>query len=102
MISMKDTEAHKRFIVVSYDIVQDKARNKVMKLLKGQGNHTQKSVFECLLNEKQIEILIEKIENLIDCDKDSVRIYRLSDKDVSEIKVIGQGEVYEEKQLVLL
>ena len=100
--NMKDTSIDKKFIVVSYDIVEDKARTKVMKLLKGNGNHTQKSVFECRLNDKQIEVLINRINGLIDHEKDSVRLYALTERDVQEIKVIGQGEVYEEKQLVLL
>jgi CRISPR-associated protein Cas2 len=99
---MRDMFTDRKFFVISYDIVKDKARNKVMKLLKGNGNHTQKSVFECLLSDKQIDVLMDKIKSLIDCEKDSVRIYFIAERDVNDIKIIGQGEVYEEKQLILL
>lgn len=36
----------KQFIVVSYDVVDDRRRTKVMKTLKNFGAHVQYSVFE--------------------------------------------------------
>lgn len=99
---MKGTEVTKKFVVVAYDIVSTKQRTKLMKLLKGNGEHTQKSVFECLLDDDQIRVLIQKIEELIDPEKDTVRLYTLTSREVAQITVVGIGEVYEEKQLVLI
>ena len=99
---MKDTGADRKFVVVAYDIIKTKQRTKLMKLLKGNGDHTQKSVFECLLDDDQIQVLKQKIEALIDPEKDTVRLYTLTSREAAEITVIGTGEVYEEKQLVLL
>lgn len=77
---MKDTGADKKFVVVAYDIIKTKQRTKLMKLLKGNGDHTQKSVFECLLDEGQIQVLLQKIDEIIDPEKDTVRIYTLTSK----------------------
>ena len=38
------------YVMVSYDIVEDRARTKVMKFLKDYGNRVQLSVFECDLH----------------------------------------------------
>lgn len=36
---MRDTSTAKKFIVVAYDVVKNKPRTKLMKLLKGHGEH---------------------------------------------------------------
>lgn len=42
------------FVVVSYDIKNDKRRRKVMKLMEGYGERVQYSVFECHLQPRNI------------------------------------------------
>ncbi len=97
---MKDTSTDKKFIVAAYDVVKNKPRVKLMKLLKGYGEHVQKSVFECMLTDEQIERLKQHIKRLIDLDEDSVRLYVVPG--VQRIALIGRGEVYREKQLTLI
>jgi len=99
---MQATSTVKKFVVVAYDIVQNKPRNRLLKLLKGHGAHVQKSVFECLLTDEQIGILKHHIQMIIDAEVDTVRLYILHSQEVARICVLGQGEVYEEKQLVLV
>lgn len=99
---MWDTDITKKFVVVAYDIVDNKMRTKLMKLLKGNGEHIQKSVFECILDEAQIEVLVKHIEWLIDPEKDTVRLYVFHRREVADITVVGTGEVYEQPQLTLL
>ena len=41
------------FYLVCYDIVSDRRRNKVSKLLEAYGLRVQKSVFECVLDDKE-------------------------------------------------
>ena len=43
--------------VISYDIVSDKLRNKVAKILLDYGKRVQYSVFECYISQKQFEEL---------------------------------------------
>jgi CRISPR-associated protein Cas2 len=81
------------FIVISYDVVADKQRTKVLKLLKGYGTHVQYSVFECDLNDVQIASLKQELAALIDPLTDSVRLYPLDQAAVRRVQVLGVGQV---------
>ena len=78
--------------VVSYDITDDKRRNKLAKLLLSYGERVQYSVFECRL--KDISELAGKVSRLIDQEQDSVRIYRICDICREKIKLQGQAPDY--------
>jgi CRISPR-associated protein Cas2 len=81
----------KRFLVVSYDISQDRRRRKVMKLMKNYGRHVQYSVFECELRPREIAALKRRITPLLE-EKDNVRFYYISEDDVSRIECLaGDG-----------
>ena len=81
------------FTVISYDVVSDKQRTKVLKLLKGYGTHVQYSVFECDLNEQQLAKLKRELAELVDPNTDSVRLYRLDPPRVRRIEILGIGLV---------
>lgn len=81
------------FTIISYDIVADKRRTKVMKLLKGYGTRVQYSVFECVLSEGELARLGRELRELIDLDTDSVRCYRLDADAVQRIAIFGIGRV---------
>ena len=81
--------------MIAYDIVQDRRRIRVMKLLKGYGFHAQKSVFECYLDENQLRRLLQQLERLIDPDMDSIRVYPLPLEGVSRVRLLGRGELPE-------
>ena len=61
---------------VIYDLTSNKERRKVDKLLKGYGFREQKSVFECKLNKKGKEELIQKL-NQLQIKSGFIKIYRL-------------------------
>lgn len=66
------------FCLVCFDIVEDRTRNKVGKVLKGYGYRVQKSVFECPgLGERDFLKIKDRIEGLIDFEEDNVRYYFL-------------------------
>lgn len=76
--------------VISYDISNDRLRNKLAKLLEGHGRRVQYSVFECRLTEKQFSALYEKIVCLLsDTGEDGIRIYKLCGKCENNIRTIG-------------
>lgn len=81
------------FTVISYDVVEDRRRTKVLKLLKGYGTHVQYSVFECDLDERQLAQLKAELLELVDVNTDSVRLYQLDVKAVRRIQVLGIGRV---------
>lgn len=66
----------KKFIVIAYDVEDDRKRRQVAKLLEESGQRVNKSVFECFLTEHQLERLSEKISRQIS-RYDSVLYYRL-------------------------
>ncbi|MFQ5740951.1 MAG: CRISPR-associated endonuclease Cas2 [Acidobacteriota bacterium] len=84
------------FILISYDIEDDRRRVKVASELEDHGVRVQLSVFECHLNAKQLRHLRLRLARLIDPSLDRVRIYPLCRKDRGGIRVDGPGNVTED------
>ena len=80
------------FMVISYDISDDKVRNRVLNILKDYGTHVQYSVFECNLTAGQFYQLKQRLLSLIKSDTDSIRIYILCDSCKRKMIIAGQGE----------
>lgn len=77
------------FIVVAYDVKDDKRRNRVLKTLRNYGQHIQYSVFECDLDDKHYLKLRQKLLKIIDLEEDSIRFYFLCEKDAKKIECCG-------------
>ena len=73
----------KIYILVIYDIVENKRRLKFAKTLEGFGIRVQRSCFEAFVTEPLYLKLIHLIPGLINNEEDSVRVYR----------IVGSGEV---------
>lgn len=67
--------AKKNFIVVVYDVADDKRRTKVAKILGKVGVRINFSVFECMLTDRQYEKLKIDIAQKINLRYDSVVYY---------------------------
>ncbi len=81
------------FMVICFDISDDRIRYRVVKALKGVGYRVQKSVFECPgLTERQFLKLQEHFEALIDHEQDTVRYYTLCKHCIREVEWTGPGE----------
>ncbi|MHA2621492.1 MAG: CRISPR-associated endonuclease Cas2 [bacterium JZ-2024 1] len=90
------------FVVISYDIKDDKRRNRVFKALKDYGQWVQFSVFECHLHESHYLRLRNKLERLIRKDQnDSIRFYFLCEKDQQKIERIGGTQPLPEGAIVI-
>ena len=90
------------FIVVSYDITDDKRRNKVADTLKNYGTRVQYSVFECLLDVAYLEKLTRELSVLINKEEDTVRIYRLCQSCIEKIKVLGKGKITQDSDFFIV
>lgn len=75
-------EGKRLFVLVIYDIVQNKRRTKFAKFLQGYGGRVQKSAFEAFLTPEKYDKLLAEIPRHIN-HEDNVRIYR----------IIGKGQV---------
>jgi CRISPR-associated protein Cas2 len=90
------------FVMISYDVVEDKKRLKLMKFLKDFGDRVQKSVFECNLSPKTYERVKSGVEEIINKRKDRVRYYRICKGCVDKVEISGWGEVTEEEDFILI
>ncbi|MBD2664065.1 CRISPR-associated endonuclease Cas2 [Richelia sinica] len=77
------------FIVVSYDIPEDKRRTKVHSVLKSYGQWMQFSVFECDLTPTQYAKMRSRLAKLIKPDTDSIRFYFLCQCCQGKVERIG-------------
>ncbi len=89
------------FYIVSYDIPDDKKRDKIAKVMLDFGTRVQYSVFECILDNKLLQKMINKLERIVS-DEDSVRIYALCAKCEGVAKVFGKGEISKDKNVFIL
>ena len=90
------------FVIVCYDIPDDRRRTKVMKTLKDYGSHVQYSVFECDLKPQDLKRMRERLDKLIDKRKDNVRFYRLCENCLRRRQVVGQERVQKLRDFYVL
>jgi CRISPR-associated protein Cas2 len=86
------------YVVVVYDIVEDRKRNRLAKVLANYGHRVQKSVFECDLEDQQYLRMKGALEKEIDPEEDSVRYYFLCRRCHGNTEVSGLGPVREEEE----
>lgn len=79
---------HKHFYVVTYDIGDDKRRNKVVKLMESVGTRMNYSVFECMLTDIQYKNLCKQLEKLVTRREDWINIYPLCTECYAHIEYI--------------
>ena len=95
-----ELESDRLFILIIYDIVDNKRRTKFAKLLEGYGKRVQKSAFEAMLSEKNYYKLIDQIPAYIDRNgEDSVRVYKITGK--GKVKSWGIEPVSEEEIILV-
>lgn len=80
------------WVVVTYDIADDKRRNKLARLLEGFGVRVQESVFECELDPKVLEQMVTRATKLIKWEEDSIRLYQLPSVSFLTLKILGVGQ----------
>ena len=69
--------ADQQFILVVYDISNDRRRTKLHNALLDYGTPVQYSVFECLLTDQDKERMLKAVRRVIRPRKDQVRFYYL-------------------------
>ena len=89
-------------VMISYDVVDDSKRLKVMKFLKDYGTRVQKSVFECNLSLDLYDRVQEEVEKIINRRKDRVRYYRMCGNCEDKIEIYGWGEVTEDEEFIVV
>jgi CRISPR-associated protein Cas2 len=81
-------------VLITYDVNTETAAGqkrlrKVAKQCQNYGQRVQNSVFECILDPALLKQLQNKLEKIIDVEKDSVRYYYLGDEWRHRVEHIG-------------
>jgi CRISPR-associated protein Cas2 len=77
--------------LVAYDISRNSARTRLHKYLKEFGLNTQKSVFECDVDEQAVRRILSRARELMDEETDSLRVYMVCAGCVRKVQISGQG-----------
>lgn len=90
------------FYLVSYDIPDDRRRDRVARALKRVAERVQYSVFEAEMKPADMQKLVRRLTRLVDEGQDSVRIYAICAECKPRVTIIGRGEVLEIPDLVII
>jgi len=88
--------------IISYDIPNDKRRTKLARTLLDFGDRVQYSVFEAKLDRTLFDNLIKRMSSIIKESEDSVRIYPMCNSCENRVSILGQGKVFEDKDVYIL
>ncbi|MBP6965544.1 MAG: CRISPR-associated endonuclease Cas2 [Armatimonadetes bacterium] len=90
------------FVLVSYDIKSTKLRTRIAKIMESHGDRVQFSVFECNMEQPEMDRMMKRLGKQ-ELDKgDSVRVYRICADCKGRITILGAGEVSEDPDLVIV
>ncbi len=95
------------FIVLAYDVntaseYGQRRLRKVAKLCENYGVRVQNSVFELEINLSQLAIITNRLEQIIDMEKDSVRFYRISGNWENKVTILGRKQMVELKDAFII
>lgn len=84
-------------VLVTYDVNTEtqagqKRLRKVAKICQNYGQRVQNSVFECLIDAAQLEVLKDLLVQIVDLDTDSLRFYNLGNHWRNRVEHIGAKE----------
>jgi len=89
------------WVVVCYDIPDDRRRLRAARVCLGFGVRVQRSVFEAELTGGQLRRLRGRLERVVNREEDSVRIYKLCSGCIRQTEVLcGPGVVEAERVLI--
>ncbi|MGG6269693.1 CRISPR-associated endonuclease Cas2 [Leptolyngbya sp. AN03gr2] len=79
------------FYLVCYDVIHDRRRDRVSRLLEGYGLRVQKSVFECVLTPDQYDLLKKRLKTkrYLNPEEDQIRFYPMSPRHRQLVLILG-------------
>ena len=91
----EENSIKKLYILVIYDIVDNKRRVRFAKKMNGYGFRVQKSAFEAMITENLYRRLLHDIPELIDRRSDSVRGY-------GEVNLFGASPEIKNEEVIII
>ena len=94
-------------VLITYDVETTSAGGKkrlrqVAKQCLNFGQRVQNSVFECYVDNAQLAELRNRLQNIIDSEKDSLRIYELGNKWRNKVEHIGTKPSYDPESALII
>ena len=94
-------------VLISYDVnTEEKSgKNRLRKIAKECENHAQRvqnSVFEADIDYSSFLLLKNKLIELMDCDKDSLRFYYLGNNWKKRIEHVGAKKTYDPEGVLMI
>lgn len=87
------------YVLVIYDIVDDKRRLKLSKFLQGYGFRIQKSAFEAVIEKKKYRKLMAELPSYAR-KEDSIRVYKIVDK--SQVTSFGKAVEPRDEDVIII
>lgn len=87
---------------ICYDIVDNKTRNRVVRVLMGYSQRVQKSIFEGFLTREELETLQGKLKEVVDEQEDVVRIYPLCESCEGKMILLGRSIQVETQDFIII
>ncbi len=91
---------NKVFVLIIYDIVDNKRRKQLSDYLLGYGFRIQKSAFEAVIKINKYERMMAGISKFVDDEEDSVRVYRITGK--GQVNVFGKDVSYSTEETIII
>lgn len=98
--TIEEFQSERYFVLVIYDIVDNKKRLKLSKYLLGYGIRVQKSAFEMMITKEKYNKLIKELPTYIEEREDSIRLYKILGR--GQMKAWGQENLEEEIEEVVI
>jgi CRISPR-associated protein Cas2 len=92
----------KQFVVVAYDIPDDRRRERLHKVLLSYGTPVQYSVFECLLEDKELARMKQAVRRTIKPRLDHVRYYYLCGACRGRVETTAGRESAQETEVIVV
>lgn len=89
----------KMYILIIYDIVNNKRRYRFAKKMKGYGFRVQRSAFEAVVSDRLYLKLMKEVPKIIDSESDSVRIYRIG---YEEVQLFGKNIKIQDRDVIIV
>ena len=96
----EENSIKKLYILVIYDIVDNKRRVRFAKKMNGYGFRVQKSAFEAMVTENLYRRLLHDIPELIDRRSDSVRVYKIGG--YGEVSLFGASPEIKNEEVIII
>ena len=90
------------FIMVVYDISDNKKRTRLHKTLRRYGDSVQYSAFECIISEEQFRQMRKEVEIVLGEEARGVRYYDICEECHRKVKTFGRAKTTSLKPVYII